>query len=166
MGETVRSLNRIRPRLLVVSKQPSLRNDLVTLLTGYNYYVDYAETRQDGVRRFRHHKHVVVILDVDALPSSPHRLFAVFKAYRENPIILIAARREEEDRVYPFLEAGCFDILEVPLRVEYLHHKLRRVVQFHENMVQNQYHRILLLALAFSAPVWLLLIVLLAIGRG
>ena len=56
-----------RDRVLVISNRGEVRNELVTLLSGYGYFVEYCATRREGIRKFRSHKQSIVILDVNAL---------------------------------------------------------------------------------------------------
>jgi len=92
---------RNRSRLLIISRDRTVRNDMIMLLSGCGYFVDYVETRAEGIAKYRNFKHAVVILDVHALPRSPQRLLKLFQMYKKNPIILIVAEKNDEERLYP-----------------------------------------------------------------
>jgi DNA-binding response OmpR family regulator len=160
----MKRFNRSRPRLLVICGDHAVRSDLVTLLTGYGYFVDYVGSRDEGIRKFTQHKHAVVIIDVPALPRFPERMFRVFRVYSRNPIILVAAHRGEERIVYPYLDEGAYDILELPLQADYLHFRLRRLVAHGELEAVGEFRRLLNAALLFGLPVWLGLVFFLARG--
>lgn len=156
-------LDKNRPRLLVVSESPSIRNDLVTLLTGYGYYVDYVNDRRDGLRKYRQHKHAVVIFDVGSLPRYPVRLFRLFMAYHHNPTIMIAATSPEEPGVYKYLDKGVYDIVQLPLRMDYVHFVLRRMVEHNAIISQTFFYRMMLVVTLLFLPVWLLLVYLMSL---
>ena len=147
-----------RTRLLVISKDEAMRNSLVTLLTGYGYFVDYVENRHDGLRKFRENKHAIAIVDVHTLPRVPAHFFRAFRIYKRNPIIVIAANDEEMPRVYPYLCRDVYDILQLPLKMEYLDFTLKRLVEHNRLMKNNEFLKMLLLMLALIAPIWITLI--------
>jgi DNA-binding NtrC family response regulator len=144
-----------RTRLLLISKDNSLRNNLITLLTAYGYYVDYADSRAKGLEMFKHNKQAIVILDVHALPENPDEMIQSFQVYRRDPIVLIAAGPDDEETVYPFLKKGVYDILHLPLRVEYLQVIFRRLVEHNSLRSQAEYMKVLLTLGLFSVPVWI-----------
>jgi DNA-binding response OmpR family regulator len=150
--------DRTRRRLLVICRDHKVRNDLVTLLTGYGYFVDYVEDRDEGIAKFRQHKQAVVIIDVPALPRFPESIFREFRVYSRNPIILIAAHKDEERKVYPYLDEGAYDIIELPLKAEYLHFRLRRLVSHGAMEAVNEFRRLLISALLFGLPIWIALV--------
>lgn len=151
----MRRFERSRPRLLVVTQDREVRDDLVTLLTGYGYYVDYVRTRAEGVRIFKQYKHAVVILDVPSLPRFPSRLFNIFQVYKREPIILVAARKEEAGRAYPYLMHGVYDVINVPLRLDYFHVVLRRLVENNRLRGQNEFMRLLIELSILVLPLWI-----------
>ncbi len=146
-----------RPRLLIICKSSAVRGDLVTLLTGYGYYVDYEEEFSEGLNSFREHKQAIVILDPLSLPKHPERMFQFFNTYRRNPVVLIAAYREEHRRLFPYLQQGVYDIVELPLNSDYLQIALRRMVEHGALLSGNEYMRTVLALVSLSTPVWLAL---------
>ncbi len=157
----VRNFQKNRPRLLVISKNKEVRHNLVTLLTGYGYYVDYVDNRDDGIQNYREHKHHIVIMDVDSLPEDPDSMFTLFKAYSKNPVILAAANKEEEENVYPYMQRGVYDIVQIPLKMNYLHFILRRLVEHSRLESKNEFMQSFLKLLILIAPAWLTLIFIL-----
>mgnify|MGYP006293295607 CR=1 FL=1 len=141
--------------MLVISRDHKVRSDLVTLLTGYGYFVDYVEDRDEGIAKFRQHKQAVVIIDVPALPRFPESIFREFRAYSRNPIVLIAAHRDEQKKVYPYLDEGAYDVLELPLKTDYLHFRLRRLVAHSALEAESEFRRLLVSALLFALPIWI-----------
>jgi DNA-binding response OmpR family regulator len=159
----MKKFNRNRTRLLVICQNEALSNELVTLLTGYGYYVDYVTTRKEGIIKFGQHKQAIVIIDAASLPRFPNHLFQTFKYYTINPKIMIAATREEEEKIYPYLDKGVFDIIQVPLRFEYIDFNLSRLVAYDRVSARFSFLKFLIQLLLFAAPIWMLF--LMAIGK-
>jgi DNA-binding response OmpR family regulator len=155
-----------RPRLLVICKDKEVSHDLVMLLTGFGYYVDYVETRKDGLNKFRHYKHSVVFLDTAALPKYPKRMLSLFKYYKRNPIVLIVANKHEENRVYRFIEYGMYDLVELPLRAEVLAFRLRHLLLYNTLLGRNEYLQTILIMTRLAIPLLILLVVLIARAVG
>jgi two-component system response regulator ResD len=150
----MRFAERNMPRLLIISKDPLVRNDMIMLLSGCGYFVDYVENRSEGIAKFRSFKHAVVILDVHALPRSPQRLLKLFKMYKKNPIILIVAEKNDEPRLYPYMQLGIFDIVTLPFHVDYLYFILRRLIEHSRLTAFNEFARLMLLMTFITLPIW------------
>ena len=151
--------NKNRTRLLVICRDEHLTNDFVTILTGYGYYVDYVQTLREGVDKFKQHKQAIVIIDAAFLPEIPTQTFGVFRFYSINAKILIAATKDEEPKIYPYLDNGVYDIIQVPLRYEYLDFNLRRLVDY--DMISSRYAflKFLMQLVFFSIPIWIYFII-------
>lgn len=158
----MRKFEKNRTRLLIICSDPNLTNDLVTLLTGYGYYVDYVATRKEGIIKYKQYKQAIIIFDAASLPKYPKHLFKVFSFYSSSPKILIAAKPEEEQQIYPFLDNGVYDIIQLPLRFEYLDFNIRRLVSYDNLMARHEFLTMLLKLVAYSSPLWVYFIVVLA----
>lgn len=158
----MRKFEKNRTRLLIVCSDQNLTNDLVTLLTGYGYYVDYVATRKEGIIKYKQYKQAIVIFDAASLPKYPRHLFKVFNFYSSNPKILIAARPEEEKNIYPFLNNGVYDIIQLPLRFDYLDFNIRRLVSYDNLMARHEFLTMVLKLVAYSSPLWVYFIVILS----
>lgn len=159
----MRKFEQNRTRLLIICKDEQITNDLITLLTGYGYYVDYVASRKEGIIKFKQHKQAIVIFDAASLPRNPKHLFRVFNVYMKNPKILIAARREEEAKIYPYLDKGVYDIIQIPLRFEYLDFNLRRLVSYDHLTARHEFLKILINTFLLSSPLWVYFIVVMTI---
>ena len=155
-------LEKNRTRLLIICRDQNLTNDLVTLLTGYGYYVDYVYTRKEGIIKYKQYKQAIVIFDAASLPKYPKHLFRIFRFYKNNPKILIAAKSEEEQKIYPFLNNGVYDIIQVPLRFEYLDFNLRRLVAYDNLTARHEFVTLLIKLIAYSSPLWVYFVVILS----
>jgi DNA-binding response OmpR family regulator len=143
-----------RPRLLVISKDNQVRNDLVILLSGCGYFVDYVVNRSEGIGKFRSFKHAVVIMDVHALPRFPKRMLRLFRVYKKNPIILIVARSDEANQVYPFMRLGIFDVITLPFQADHLYIVLKRLIEHSRLVAQHEFIRRFISVLLITLPVW------------
>jgi|GEM_PF-1035302 len=158
----MRKFEKNRTRLLLICKDQSITNDLVTLLTGYGYYVDYVATRKEGILKYKQYKQAIVIFDAASLPRYPRLLFDIFQFYSSNPKILIAAHPDEEKKIYPFLNKGVYDIIQLPLRAEYLDFNIRRLVSYDNLQARYEFQSMFLKLGIYSSPLWVYFIVVLA----
>lgn len=155
----MRKFNINRTRLLVICKDDILTNDFITLLTGYGYYVDYVRTLKDGVDKFKQYKQAIVILDAELLPDIPDKTLKIFRFYSVNAKILIATSKEEEQKIYPYLDNGVYDIIQVPLRFEYLDFNLRRLVNYDMVSARYAFLKLLMQLVFLSSPIWIYFII-------
>jgi DNA-binding NtrC family response regulator len=150
-----------RDRVLVISNRSEVRNELVTLLSGYGYYVEYCASRMEGVRKFRSHKQSLVILDVGALRTYPRRLFKFIQLVRRNAIVLIAAHKSEEAAAFSRISLGAFDVLQLPLKTESLKLTLQRAQTHYRLNLENIFVKNVVFFGIVIAPIWVLLAILL-----
>ncbi len=146
-----------RPRLLVIFKKSGIRDELVTLLTACGYYVDYVDTREQGLEQFQLRRHSIVLFDVNSLGEDPGEVLSRFRYYKRRPILLAVADRDEENRVYPLFAQGLYDIVTHPLHTEYLDIVLRRMVYLNRMTARYEFvHTLLMLSLQLT-PLWILI---------
>lgn len=146
-----------RHRVLVISKRPDVRNELVTLLSGYGYFVEYCPTRMDGIRKFRAHKQPIVILDVPILRLFPSRLLRLIQQVRKNTIVLIAAHKHEEPEAFDKVGMGVYDVLNLPLKTEFLKLTLSRALNHHRLTLENLFVKNFVFFGLLMLPIWALL---------
>jgi hypothetical protein len=72
---------------------------------------------------------------------------------------MIVATKEEEEKLYPYLDNGVFDIIQVPLRYDYIDFNLRRLVSYDRVCAQYTFLRMILELLYLSSPVWIYFII-------
>jgi DNA-binding NtrC family response regulator len=143
-----------RQRVLIISKSPELRSELVTLLSGYGYFVEFCSNRKDGIRKFRSHKQPIVILDVPTLRAYSNRLFRFFQMVRRNTIVLIAATKGEEPEAFERLALGAFDILNLPLKTDFLKLTLSRAFLHHKLILENIFVKNFIFFSLLMLPIW------------
>lgn len=146
-----------RQRVLVISRNTEVSNELVTLLSGYGYFVEYCQGRMEGMRRFRAHKQPIVILDVKVLRTFPARMFKFIQSVRRNTIVLIAASRKEESEAFDRLSLGAYDVLHLPLKTDFLKLTLKRALAHHQLTLENLFVKNILFFSLLMVPLWLLL---------
>jgi DNA-binding NtrC family response regulator len=143
-----------RHRVLVISGNTEVSNELVTLLSGYGYFVEYCQGRMEGMRKFRAHKQPIVILDMKVLRIFPQRLFRFIQSIRKNTIVLIAASKKEEAEAFDRVSLGAYDVLNLPLKTEYLKLTLKRAMSHHRLTLENIFVKNLVFFGLLSAPIW------------
>jgi DNA-binding NtrC family response regulator len=143
--------------VLVISRSPEVRNELVTLLSGYGYFVEYCQTRIEGVRKFRAHKQPIVILDVPILRTFPKRFFRLIQKVRKNTIVLVAAQKNEEAEAFEKIGFGAYDVLNLPLRTDFLKLTLSRALDYHKLNLENIFVKNAIFFSLLMIPIWLLL---------
>ncbi|NLL14090.1 MAG: hypothetical protein GX267_11860 [Fibrobacter sp.] len=159
----MRKFDKNRTRLLIICAKKLITNKLVTLFTSYGYFVDYVTTRKEGVQKFLQHKQGVVIIDADLLPRYPKHFFNLFRTNLSNPKILIAAKPEQHLHLYPYLNNGVYDIIQVPLNFENLDFILRRLVA-HDTLTARYEFLYLLVKLSIiSLPIWIYFVVVITL---
>ncbi|MDQ3000972.1 MAG: hypothetical protein M3Y08_06890 [Fibrobacterota bacterium] len=129
----------------------------MTLLSGYGYFVEYCQGRLEGVRKFRAHKQPIVILDVPILRLFPKRMLDFLHRVRKNTIVLIAAHKHEEADAFEKLSLGAYDILNLPLKTDFLKLTLSRALAQHKLTLENIFIKNLLFFGLLMAPIWALL---------
>ena len=152
------------PRLLVICSESSVRSDIVTLLSGYGYYVDYESNINDGINRFKQTKHTIAILDAQALRNEHESLMQRFTVYKRNPIILVAAEKKDELDMIPFLKSGVYDILPLPLEVNRLDFVLKRLIDHSRLQYKHEFLKFFIVIAGLFIPHIILLAILLARG--
>jgi len=146
-----------RHRVLVISKNPEVRNELVTLLSGYGYFVEYCHSRIEGVRKFRDHKQPIVIMDVPILRVFPRRLFQLIQKVRKNTIVLVAASKKEEAEAFEKLGLGVYDVLNLPLKTDFLKLTLSRAINHHRLTLENLFVKNFVFFGLLMLPIWAVL---------
>ena len=143
-----------RHRVLVISRDRDISNELVTLLSGYGYFVEYCHSRMEGMRRFRAHKQSILILDMKVLRLFPKRLFRLIQSIRKNTIVLIAASKKEEVEARDRVSMGAYDVLNLPLKTEYLKLTLNRAMAHHRLTLENIFVKNMVFFGLLTFPIW------------
>lgn len=151
----MRVFEKTRTRLLVIANDVKIRENLVTLLTGYGYYVDYVEDREQGIRSFIKYRQAVVIIDMPSLPPDPEEMMRLFMMHKKNPVIIVAAEVKDEKRVLPYLKNGAYDVLYLPLTLNYVEVVLNRLVTHNELLARNEFVQTLVTLTLLVMPVWI-----------
>jgi DNA-binding NtrC family response regulator len=144
-----------RTRLLVIAQDLKVRENLVTLLTGYGYYVNYEQDREQGLKSFIKYRQTVVIIDLPSLPSDPEEMMRLFMVNKKKPIIIIAAETKDKKQVFKYLKKGVYDVLYLPLTMNYLEVVLKRLVTHSELFVYNEFTKTLVTLTLLVMPVWI-----------
>lgn len=146
---------RARTRLLVIAQDLKVRENLVTLLTGYGYYVDYEQDREQGLKSFIKYRQAVVIIDLPSLPPDPEDMMALFELHKKNPIIIVAVETKDEKHVFKYLKKGVYDVLHLPLTINYVEVVLKRLVTHSELLAYNEFIQTLVFLMVLVMPAWI-----------
>lgn len=146
-----------RQRVLVISGNAEVRNELVTLLSGYGYFVEYCQSRMEGVKKFRAHKQSIVILDVPVLRTFPKRLFRLIQKVRKNTIVLIAAEKHDEAEAFDKVGLGVYDVLNLPLKTDFLKLTLNRALSHQRLTLENLFVKNFVFFGLLMFPIWAVL---------
>ena len=143
-----------RHRVLVISQSQDLRNELVTLLSGYGYFTEYCKDRLEGLRQFRRHKQAIVIVDLPAIARFPQRWFRTIHTIRKNAIVLVAAHKHEDAEAFSILPMGAYDVLNLPLKTDFLKLTLLRAQNHHRLQIENIFVKNTLFFGLLMLPLW------------
>ncbi len=154
-------LLRPRKKLLLLSADHQMRDDLMALLTGMGFYVDYEDTLTKALDRFRNVRHSVVFIDERYTPSNSARLYQAFYRIQTNCIVVALVDYENRAHVFSHLADGAWDIMTLPLMHEEVVSKVQRLVKHHQliSSVNFLKHLVLFLLLLFpllALTIWTL----------
>ncbi len=145
---------KVRLRLLVIAKDEKVRENLVTLLTGYGYYVDYVKDQEEGLRSFIKYRQPVIIIDVPSLPPDPEEMTRLFMLHKKNPVIIVAAEAKDEKYARHYLKNGAYDLLHLPLTMDSVDVVLKRLVNHSELLSRNEFVQTLVALTILVMPAW------------
>jgi DNA-binding NtrC family response regulator len=149
-------LNENRPRLLIISPDDSYQKDLVAILTGFGFYIDYQSSLKEAMRSFKTHRHALVFIDEELFPPSVERLFHLFRKIQKRCVIIVLNTGAVTSR---YLNAGAYDVIN---KTQDLHSQMaqfNRVVVNHHMMVRNNLLQFTLLLFALGLPLIIMLFV-------
>jgi two-component system KDP operon response regulator KdpE len=114
----------LKPTILVIEDEPSLRKFLRVTLESQNYKVIEATRGEDGLRHASVGQPDLVILDLGLPDLDGIEVTRRLRAWTAIPIIVVSARGKEQDKVGA-LDAGADDYLTKPFGVGELLARLR-----------------------------------------
>ena len=153
----MRKLYKNRPRLLLICSDTEVKNQLVTLISGYDYWVDAFEDLPSGYSSFKAYRHQVVMIDEAYLGKGGDQTVDLFKKIQRYCVVLGLVPAYRPNRVEQLMKSKLYDVVETPVFPEHLHHKIRRVVQFHKIVVLFNYFRFLILFMMLVVPLVLII---------
>ena len=75
---------------------------------------------------------------------------------QRNAVILIAAYKPENHLAFEHLKMGAYDVLNLPLRTEFLIHTLKRAQNHHRMLLENMFVKNVIFFGLLMIPLWLL----------
>src|SRR5262245_38879285 len=130
-----------RTPILVVDDEPIIRDSLAEFLTQEGFAVTTSGSTEDALRRVRETNFAVAICDVQ-LPGMDGLalLDRMLKISPETFVLLITAYGTVESAVVAF-QRGAHDYLMKPILLDEVLAKIRRLLQFRELHLENQWLR-------------------------
>jgi len=116
----MRFLLKNRPRILIASPIAEELQQMTTQCSAMGYYVDYFSNLKDSIRKFRHYRHTIVLLDEQLIPASAKRMLETFYRLQQNCMILVVAKPGSSAWDL-CLQGSVHDIITKPLDAENLH---------------------------------------------
>lgn len=122
-------MSSLRPDILVVDDDPSLRKVLRTSLTMSGFAVEEACHGEDALARVQGNCFDVVLLDIDMPGIDGVEACRRIKAILPQIRIIMITVRDSDDNMIRALEAGADDYLVKPFKLRELTDRLRALLQ-------------------------------------
>ncbi len=132
----------------------ALADQLRAILNNFGYFVEHCPTRLEGIRSFRKHRQLLVIVDAESIGGVPARLFRFFRLARSESIVLVASSRNADIQSSRYLLWGAHDVIPLPLRPDALSFTLGRASIHHRRVQRSAFYRNALYFGAVVIPLW------------
>lgn len=152
----MRKLLKPRKRLLLLTADAALREQLQAILSGMGFWVDYEDDLSLALERFRHYRHPVVFVDERCLPRNNARLFGAFYGIQQNGVVVALVEPQHKADIFAHLADGAWDIIEMPLHAEEVVTKVQRMVRHYQLIGTVNFLKYLILFLGLLVPLVLL----------
>ena len=149
-----------RTRVLVICADPEVQNTLVSLLSGFEFYVDYVDNVSDALVRFKAYRHPVILLDETLVETSAQRLLDLFRLVQRDCLVMAVVPPGGTQQLLQRVSVGLFDTVELPIDSADLQFRIRRLLKHHELTSSLNFMKVmgialgLLLPLAFALAWW------------
>ncbi|NLB64079.1 MAG: hypothetical protein GX801_08240 [Fibrobacter sp.] len=147
-----------RKRLLLILKESPQREQLMAILSGMGFWIDYETDMKTALEKFKHYRHPVVFVDEEELPKKSARLFSLFYKIQQNVAVVCMVKPERRGLVYTYLAHGAWDVITIPLRTKEVVPKVRRLLERYELSSTTVYFQYLLLFSWFLFTIWFLIL--------
>jgi len=141
-----------RTRVLVICSDPQVQNTLVSLLTGFEFYVDYANNVSDALTRFKAYRHPVILLDETLVEVSAQRLVDLFRLVQRDCLVMAIAQPGQSHELLHRIDEGLFDIVELPIQSRDLQFRVRRLLKHHQITSSLNFMRVMALGVLLLLP--------------
>lgn len=141
-----------RIRVLVVCVDPMVENLVVSLLTGFEFYVDYVDNMPAALERFKTYRHPVVLLDQSLPKVSLRRLPGYLRMLQRDCLVVAIAQPGQGHEITRRMDGNYYDIVELPVTSHDLLFRVRRLLKQHENASSIHFLRLLGVALLQLFP--------------
>ena len=129
------------PHILVVDDDDRIRNLLKEYLNDNNFMISTAQDANDAKVKLKHFKFDVIVLDVMMPGQDGYSLTKEIRSKNNQPIILLTAKGEVENRVKG-LEFGADDYISKPFEPKELLLRIKNIISKNEKIDLNKKHKI------------------------
>lgn len=154
--------NVIKERVLVLSKDKSLLDNIEKLLVKSGYLIDKTTNRKNALTEFLKLRHSIILVDEVFLPRFSYRLTMLFKAAHRMPGLIVLRKSESPKNSWIFILDAIAKEINVPCSDEELLSTIKYVSRFMRERSQSIFYKNLLLYMALAVPLIILLAVLLS----
>ena len=129
------------PHILVVDDDDRIRNLLKEYLNDNNFMISTAQNANDAKVKLKLFKFDVIVLDVMMPGQDGYSLTKEIRSKNNQPIILLTAKGEVENRVKG-LEFGADDYISKPFEPKELLLRIKNIISKNEKVDFNKKHKI------------------------
>ena len=129
------------PHILVVDDDDRIRNLLKEYLNDNNFMISTAQDANDAKVKLKHFKFDVIVLDVMMPGQDGYSLTKEIRSKNNQPIILLTAKGEVENRVKG-LEFGADDYISKPFEPKELLLRIKNIISKNKEIDLNKKHKI------------------------
>lgn len=144
-------------RALIVSRDPSLRQDLAVAISAFGFSHDTAGTTREAMEKFLSVKHAVIITDADLLPRYPRHMDWLYREAHRVPVTLITVTADRIAQAYPYLKKAAYGLLHLPLDPDDFMVTLKRALEYNTLRANNLFLRDAFFLFGLALPLLVIL---------
>ena len=152
-----------RQKVLILSKEKEIENDLHMVLSAHGYSIDITEDENDARERMFYYKPSLFVADITLLPEYPAVILAIFNKARRVPTFLIVDNGKSKEKLNRYLEYSD-EILQIPFSEDNLYHKIKKAVNYNKIIHDNNYYEGMFILLGLITPLIILLVFIITLS--
>ncbi len=128
----------IKPRILVVDDEPSIREFLQIMLKRDKMIVEIASNGREGLEKFKESPFDLVITDIQMPELSGIELLSKVKEHDPNALVLMITAFASTETAVDAMKLGAFDYLTKPFKIEDVKIRIRKALESRTLVLENQ----------------------------